>query len=270
MLNRFHSVYSSDTISDAIFRWIDHNHIRKINYDAKKKTMEIDRDWYNDHKDDEIIFLECPPKSATRSILSNQNTIPKPYHKHGGLFSKNKWFKWTETIANNFEKVTGITSKVMTFDQICKKGGVKIKVSDRPITFRGINKKIDKIVFGNEETLTAVEQAYLEMLTKDEKDYTRRMAHAMKNAGLDRDYRSAVNKSTVAMLSKKKNGDYTLNTDRAKKKYLSTKIEKLSDDKNINKMSDYENNNKSEIDYMKNKHEEIFKDRKAYDKQHKS
>lgn len=210
-----------------------------------------------------------PPKSVTRSIFSNQNTIPSPYHKHGGLFSKNKWFKWTEALANDFEKRTGIVSKVMTFDQICKKAGIKIKLSDQPITGRGIRKKMGKIFFGNEETLTAVEQAYLEMLTKDEKDYVRHIAHMMKNAGLDRDYRSTANKTMAAVLSKKKNGDYTLNTDRAKK-YLSTKIEKLADDKNINKMTDYENNNKSESDYMKDKTKEIFKDRNAYDKQHKS
>lgn len=269
MLNRFHSVYSSDTISDAIFRWIDHNHIRKINYDVKKKTMEIDKDWYNDHKDDEIIFLECPPKSVTRSLFSNKNTILSPYHKHGGFFSKNKWFKWTETIANNFEKVTGIVSKVMTFDQICKKGGVKIKVSDQPITFRGVNKKIDKIVFGNEETLTAVEQAYLEMLTKDDKDAIRGVNRVMSDADVDKDYKSNFNKMAAAMLSKKKNGEYTLNKDKAEK-YVSKKFKKFMDKKNYNKMLNVDRDDIHKYDDINHKMNAVFNKRESYDKQHKS
>ena len=268
LINRIHSVYSSDTISDAIFRWIDHNHIRKINYDAKKKTMEIDRDWYNDHKDDEIIFLECPPRSVTKSLLSNKNTIQSPYHKHGGFFSKNKWFKWTETIANNFEKVTGIVSKVMTFDQICKKGGVKIKVSDQPITGRGINKRIDKIIFGNEETLTAVEQAYLEMITKDDKETIRGVNRAMIDAGTDKSYRSNFNKMVAAIVSKKKDGSYTLNRDRSKK-YVDKRFDRLINDK---KMKDTENDKKYNDKYkhLGDRIDKIIRDRQAYDKQHKS
>lgn len=267
--NRIHSVYSSDTISDAVFRWLDHNHIRKIKYDHKKKSIEMDRDWYNDHKDDEIIFLECPPRSVTRSLLSNKNTIRSPYHKHGGLFSKNKWFKWTENLANDFEKNTGIVSKVMTFDQICKKAGIKIKLSDQPITGRGINKRIDKIIFGNEETITAVEQAYLEMLTKDDKDAIRGVNHVMSDADVDKDYKSNFNKMAAAMLSKKKNGEYTLNKDRAEK-YVSKKFKKFMDKKNYNKMINVDRDDMHKYDDIKHKMNAIFNKRETYDKQHKS
>ena len=266
--NRIHSVYSSDTISDAVFRWLDHNHIRKIKYDHKKKSIEMDRDWYNDHKDDEIIFLECPPRSVTRSLLSNKNTIRSPYHKHGGLFSKNKWFKWTENLANDFEKNTGIVSKVMTFDQICKKAGIKIKLSDQPITGRGINKKIDKIIFGNEETLTAVEQAYLEMITKDDKETIRGVNRAMIDAGTDKSYRSNFNKMIAAVVSKKKDGSYTLNRDRSKK-YVGKRFDRLTNDE---KMKDTENNKKYNDKYkhLGDRIDKIIRDRQAYDKQHKS
>lgn len=148
-LNRVTSAYSSDTPADAVFRWIDHNHIRSIEYDKKKKIIVVDKDWYNREKDTDVIFLQCPPSSVTKSLLGRYKTITSPYAQDGGTFIKDKFF-WEKPFANYFAKSTGIKSELTTFEKICKKAGVKIKTVDASISGHGLKQMAKKIILGVE------------------------------------------------------------------------------------------------------------------------
>ena len=55
----------------------------------------------------------------------------------------------------------------------------------------------------NEDNYTALEQAYLEMITKDDKETIRGVNRAMIDAGTDKSYRSNFNKMIAAVVSKK-------------------------------------------------------------------
>ena len=120
----------------------------------------------------------------------------------------------------------------------------------------------------NEDNYTALEQAYLEMITKDDKETIRGVNRAMIDAGTDKSYRSNFNKMIAAVVSKKKDGSYTLNRDRSKK-YVDKRFDRLINDK---KMKDTENDKKYNDKYkhLGDRIDKIIRDRQAYDKQHKS
>ena len=178
MYNRIVSVYSADTPADALFRWVDYNHIRSIEYDKKRKILVVDKDWYNREKDADIVFLQCPSASVAKATFGGDKVIPSPYAQHGGMFKKDP-FSWEKPIATSFAKQTGIKSELTTFDKMCKRAGVKLKLVDASISGHGLKQMAKKLFFGvesneysledecnyytesNEDNYTALEQALL-------------------------------------------------------------------------------------------------------------
>lgn len=162
LYNRHVGAYSFDNIEDAVFEWVDHNCIRKVEYDKKKKIMVVDKDWYAKEKNTEVVFLKCPDKSTAKATFGDDKIIPSPYIQHGGVFNTDP-FSWDKPYALSFAKQTGIYSELTTFEKVCKKAKIKIKTVDASIAAHGLKQVAKKIFIGAEATddLTALESALL-------------------------------------------------------------------------------------------------------------
>lgn len=162
LYNRYVGAYSFDNIEDAVFEWVDHNSIRKVEYDKKKKIMVVDKDWYEKEKKTEVVFLKCPDSATAKATFGGDTVIPTPYIQHGGIF-KTDPFSWDKPYALSFAKQTGIYSELTTFEKVCKKAKIKIKTVDASIAAHGLKQVAKKIFIGAEATddLTALESALL-------------------------------------------------------------------------------------------------------------
>lgn len=163
LYNRYVGAYSFDNIEDAVFEWVDHNTIRKVEYDKKKKIMVVDKDWYEKEKKTEVVFLKCPDSATAKATFGGDTVIPAPYIQHGGIF-KTDPFSWDKPYALSFAKQTGIYSELTTFEKVCKKAKIKIKTVDASISAHGLKQVAKKIFIGAEATddLTALESALLQ------------------------------------------------------------------------------------------------------------
>lgn len=72
LYNRYVGAYSFDNIEDAVFEWVDHNSIRKVEYDKKKKIMVVDKDWYEKEKKTEVVFLKCPDSATAKATFGGR------------------------------------------------------------------------------------------------------------------------------------------------------------------------------------------------------
>ena len=77
---------ASPTLKEAVIRYIKNNNFLK-EVKINKDIVIIDKEWYEQNKNNDVIILECPERSISNFLGKN---IPNPYQKRGGLFNKGK------------------------------------------------------------------------------------------------------------------------------------------------------------------------------------